>query len=152
VAQASTPEPKEDESPTVNAEYAAAVTQAFADAGYPDASPKVNVFTFRQWLKRDRCVRKGQKGVRVEIMVPRGKPARMVPRSIFLFHERQTDSLGKRPPMPQSIVTPEDCAQAVRALISSRSGVLPNAIRSDAVTNVIPMPVQPDPMEEAFLE
>lgn len=73
--------------------YQLAVAQAFARAGYADAAVKVNVFTFRQWLAHGRCVQRGQKAVRVDIQVPRGKPVTMVTKPIWLFHESQTRPL-----------------------------------------------------------
>lgn len=80
------------------------ILREFAARGIPphDILPRVNVFTFDAWRAVGRCVRKGEKGVRLSTFVPSTRDERdpstgetkRVPckraRTVYVFHISQT--------------------------------------------------------------
>lgn len=84
------------------------VIDGFAARGI-QATPRVDVFTYNAWQALGRQVRKGEKSVRVTVYIPcnpsaadRAKnpaaPARVRPRTAYVFHISQTDPIpGKTP-------------------------------------------------------
>lgn len=75
-----------------------AVIYALAEAGVDpaDIDPRGNVLTFNAWKAAGRRVAKGATAVRVQTWIPcgptddSGKPARLRPKTAFLFHVSQT--------------------------------------------------------------
>ena len=79
-----------------------AIMEAFAGK-YDDVRPRhnANVLTFKAWKEKGRSVRKGEKGTRTVLMLPRkydknGKAEAFAPRTVYLFHESQTEPNEER--------------------------------------------------------
>lgn len=82
-----------------------AVIVQFAARGI-DATPRVDVFTYRAWQAAGRQVRRGERGERIIVWIPVA-PSRsalakdpkasggMMPKSTTVFHISQTDPIGK---------------------------------------------------------
>jgi len=89
-----------------------AVYAAFAEKGIPmdNIKPKENVLTFTAWKAKGRCVKKGEKGVKVVSWIEiEGKPAkqgekttRKQPIRACLFHVTQTKALDEPKAQPEA--------------------------------------------------
>lgn len=82
----------------------AATRSAFTAAGYADVQPRENVLTFAHWLIAGRVVMKGERAVKVEMMIPaelddNDEPRRFIRRTVNLFHINQTHTLDPEKPL-----------------------------------------------------
>jgi hypothetical protein len=80
-----------------------AIFEGFAEKGVPEEEilPRENVFTFNAWLALGRCVRKGERGVKVVTVIRRQTVDKKTgeevmkkwPRTTTVFHVSQTEPL-----------------------------------------------------------
>ena len=76
------------------------ILQAFSDRGIDpsEIQPRINVFTFKAWMAKNRRVKKGEKGVRIVTFIPvkdkkTGKKNGVRPWTSVVFHITQTETV-----------------------------------------------------------